>query len=119
MSPRCSPLTFLAAFSLLGILAACGSPETPPESAADSTNTVVIRGGWVFDGIRDTRSRNTGIVIRDGRFAELEADLGERDFPGAEVIDLDDASTLLPGMFDLHAHYNLNLVDDGRAEEVT
>ena len=41
------------------------------------------------------------------------------DLTGADVIDLDDTATILPGMFDLHAHYNLDLVDEGRAEEVT
>jgi imidazolonepropionase-like amidohydrolase len=80
---------------------------------------VVIRGGWLFDGIHDTRSRNTGIAIREGRFAEVGADLAERSFPGARVIDLDDTATILPGMFDLHAHYNMDLVDEGRVEEVT
>jgi imidazolonepropionase-like amidohydrolase len=101
------------------MLVGCGSPDTPAESAADSSNAVVIRGGWLFDGVRDTRFRNTGIVIRDGRFVEVGADLAGRDIPGAEVIDLDDTATLLPGLFDLHAHFNLDLVDEGRAEEVT
>jgi dihydroorotase-like cyclic amidohydrolase len=79
---------------------------------------VVIRGGWLFDGVHDARSRNSGIVIRQGRFVEVGADLRGRSFPGAEVIDLDDTETILPGMFDLHAHYNMDLVDEGRAEEI-
>jgi imidazolonepropionase-like amidohydrolase len=106
-------------FGLVGLLSACGSPDSPMVSARDQGNTVVIRGGWLFDGIRDARSRNSGIVIRDGRFAELGADLAGRSFPGAQVIELDDTSTILPGMFDLHAHYNLDLVDEGRVEEVS
>jgi imidazolonepropionase-like amidohydrolase len=106
-------------FSFVGLLAACGSPNPEPESASDQGDTVVIRGGWLFDGIDDARSRNAGIVIRQGRFVEVGADLAERSFPGARVIDLDDSATILPGMFDLHAHYNMDLVDEGRAEEVT
>jgi imidazolonepropionase-like amidohydrolase len=100
-------------------LSACGRLDSPPGPASDQGNTVVIRGGWLFDGIHDARSRNTGIVIRDGRFTEVGADLAGRSFPGARVIELDDASTILPGMFDLHGHYNMDLVDDGRVEEVT
>ena len=34
------------------------------------------------------------------------------------VIDLADSETILPGMIDLHAHYNFDLVDAGRVEEV-
>ncbi len=36
----------------------------------------------------------------------------------ATFIDLQDAETILPGLIDLHAHYNLDLVDEGRVEEV-
>ena len=43
---------------------------------APPTEDVVIRGGWLFDGIRDTRVRNTGIVIRGGVLAEVGAELG-------------------------------------------
>lgn len=79
---------------------------------------LVIRGGWLFDGVSDARRPNTGIVIRDGRIAAVDADLGQRVLGAAEVIDLDDGDTIVPGMIDLHAHYNLDLVDRGRVEEV-
>ena len=100
----------------------CASTLTATESMAQwskpASETVVIRGGWLFDGIADLRVRNTGIVIRDGKFAEVGADLKGREFDSARVITLDDGATILPGMFDLHAHYNMDLVDEGRAEEV-
>ena len=83
-----------------------------------SADEVIVRGGWLFDGISDTRRQNTGIVIRDGKFAEIDVDLQERVLAGANVIDLADADTILPGMIDLHAHYNFDLVDVGRTEEV-
>ncbi|MDH3924828.1 MAG: amidohydrolase family protein, partial [Xanthomonadales bacterium] len=82
------------------------------------SGTTVIRGGWLFDGVSDTRRRNTGIVIRDGVFAEIDADLGDRDLKASKVIELSESETILPGMIDLHAHYNFDLVDKGRAEEV-
>ena len=87
--------------------------QSPPDQ------DVVIRGGWLFDGIRDTRVRNTGIVIRGGVLAEVGAELASVSTAGARVIDLDDDMTILPGMFDLHAHLNMNLVGEGRAEDVT
>jgi len=88
-------------------------------AVSDSARRIVIRGGWVFDGIREFRYPNSGIVIRDGKIVEVGADLTGRVFPGDEMIDLQGDVTILPGMFDLHAHYNFDLVDEGRAEEVT
>ena len=79
---------------------------------------LVIRGGWLFDGISDERRRNTGIVVRDGEIVAVDANVQEQVLSAANVLDLADADTILPGMIDLHAHYNLDLVDKGRVEEV-
>lgn len=83
-----------------------------------SPGSVIVRGGWLFDGVSDTRRPNTGIVIRDGVFFEVDADLEDSVLSDASVLDLSDSETVLPGMIDLHAHYNFDLVDDGRVEEV-
>ncbi|MCP3958125.1 MAG: amidohydrolase family protein [bacterium] len=88
------------------------------QSTKPSGPMVVIRGGWLFDGVADERRRNTGIVIRDGKFAEVGAQLDGRELGNARIIELDDEATILPGMIDLHAHYNMDLVDEGRVEEV-
>jgi len=79
---------------------------------------LIIRGGWLFDGVSDKRRPNRGIIIRNGEIAEVDADLQQPVLTTAAVIDLEDSETILPGMFDLHAHYNLDLVDKGRVEEV-
>ena len=86
--------------------------------ATPSQDDVVIRGGWLFDGITDDRRRNSGIIIREGTFAAIDADLDNAVLSSTNVIDLSDTDTILPGMIDLHAHYNFDLVDNGRAEEV-
>ena len=79
---------------------------------------LIIRGGWLFDAVAESRRPNTGIVIRNGVIAEVDAEL-EQQIPGtANVIDLHDSDTILPGLIDLHAHYNFDLVDNGRVEEV-
>jgi imidazolonepropionase-like amidohydrolase len=78
----------------------------------------IIRGGWLFDSIGDTRRRNSGIIIRNGEIAEVDADVRGQRVSAANVMDLQDSDTILPGMIDLHAHYNLDLVDAGRVEEV-
>ena len=79
---------------------------------------IIIRGGWLFDGISDTRRQNTGIVIQQGKIVEVDANLQDKTFSTTNVIDLTDLETILPGMIDLHAHYNFDLVDEGRVEEV-
>jgi imidazolonepropionase-like amidohydrolase len=84
--------------------------------AADAS--VIIRGGWLFDSVSDERRPNTGIIIRDGKIVEVDADIQQQILNTANVIDLAETDTILPGMIDLHAHYNLDLVDNGRVEEV-
>ncbi len=79
---------------------------------------LVIRGGWLFDSVSDERRPNTGIVIQDGKIVEVDADLKQHVLTIAKVVDLAETDTILPGMIDLHAHYNLDLVDNGRVEEV-
>ena len=79
---------------------------------------LVIRGGWLFDSVSDERRPNTGIVIRDGRIVEVDADVRQQGSGTVEAIDLAETDTILSGMIDLHAHYNLDLVDEGRVEEV-
>lgn len=79
---------------------------------------LIIRGGWLFDGVSDTRRPNSGIIIRNGKIAEVDADLQQPILTTADVMELQDSETILPGMIDLHAHYNLDLVDKGRVEEV-
>ena len=83
-----------------------------------SSEEIVIRGGWLFDGVNNTRRQNKGIVIRDGEIVEIDANIQEETLSGIKVIDLTDSETILPGMIDLHAHYNFDLVDVGRVEEV-
>jgi imidazolonepropionase-like amidohydrolase len=79
---------------------------------------IIIRGGWLFDGISNTRRQNTGIVIRKGKIVEVDVDMEDKLLTTTSVIDLTDSETILPGMIDLHAHYNFDLVDVGRTEEV-
>jgi len=79
---------------------------------------LVIRGGWLFDSVSDERRPNTAMVIREGRIIEVDADVQQEVLSTAKVIDLAETDTILPGLIDLHAHYNLDLVDNGRVEEV-
>jgi cytosine/adenosine deaminase-related metal-dependent hydrolase len=78
---------------------------------------VVVRGGWLFDSIHEGVRRNTGIVVRNGEFLEVDANLDQRDLRDARVIALADDQYILPGLFDLHAHYAVDLFGEGRVDE--
>jgi imidazolonepropionase-like amidohydrolase len=79
----------------------------------------VIRGGTWIDVERGTAVRNTGIVVRDGVIMAMDADLASADLSQAHVIDLASDEYILPGLFDLHAHYTVDLFGDGRVDEAT
>jgi imidazolonepropionase-like amidohydrolase len=103
---------------VLTILATQAPLQAGASDSAAQAGSLVIRGGWLFDGISDTRRRNTGIIVRDGIVAGVDVDATHPVPAGARVIDLASSDTILPGFVDLHAHYNLDLVDQGRVEEV-
>ena len=107
---------FRAVLCAVGLVAVM----SPAHLLAKEVNakTLILRGGWLFDGVSETRRRNTGLVIEEGRISALDLEVNQADAPDSEVIELKDSETLLPGFFDLHAHYNLDLVDKGRVEEV-
>ena len=114
MNLSISKLCNTAALILLLVFSTAYAQWSDPPS-----DEIVIRGGWLFDGISNTRRQNTGIVIRGGKIVEVDADLqGKVLLTATSVVDLTDSETVLPGMIDLHAHYNFDLVDVGRVEEV-
>ncbi len=42
------------------------------QDAEAEPGSLFIRGGWLFDGISDTRRRNSGILIRDGKIVGVD-----------------------------------------------
>ena len=96
----------------VGVVPQAGIPLVRP-------GDVVLTGGFLFDGVRDTTVPNTGIVIRSGIFQTVGASLQGVDLAGATVVKLSDTDYILPGLFDLHAHYAIDLFDQGRVDEYT
>ncbi|MGD8277238.1 MAG: amidohydrolase, partial [Gemmatimonadota bacterium] len=82
--------------------------------ATGPSGDLLIRGGWLFDATGDDVRRNEGILVRAGKLWDLRA----TDAPeGARVIQLADDEYVLPGLFDLHAHYAVDLLGGGRVDE--
>jgi imidazolonepropionase-like amidohydrolase len=109
-------VTSTIALAAVVVLAAqAPAPLVPAIQAGD----LVITGGNVFDSVRDTAVPNTGLVIRNGVFLEVGATFTGRDLSAAQVIQLTSDDYLLPGLFDLHAHYAVDLFGQGRVDEYT
>ncbi|MBO3698855.1 amidohydrolase family protein [Roseivirga sp. E12] len=80
-----------------------------------SAQNLYITGGSYFDVVSGEMVRNQGIVIRSGKFVRVnEALAASEDY---EELTLSDDQYLLPGIFDLHAHYRVTF-DGVRRDEV-
>lgn len=77
---------------------------------------VVATGGWVFTATSNDRIHNPGILIRAGKLLRVGGDLSVAA-ANAERIQLADSETVIPGLFDLHAHYAVELFGAGRKDE--
>ena len=118
-APTITPFALTLLVGLQGTLAPdplLGQAPVDTGLLTQPGQAVVIRGGWLFDGVADVRIPNEGILIRGGKFLDVDGALGDYDMQGALVIDLDDDETIMPGMFDLHAHHRVGFGTDDREE---
>mgnify|MGYP001132910455 CR=1 FL=1 len=46
-----------------------------PQWSETYSDEILIRGGWLFDGVSDSRRKNTGILIRDGKILEVDVNI--------------------------------------------
>jgi imidazolonepropionase-like amidohydrolase len=107
---------------LLSVLPAVLAAQTGAGPLAQTTGQqpVVIRGGWLFTSTSDNVVRNQGVLIVSGRLVAVNRPISADEAAGARVIDLKDDEYLLPGIFDVHAHYNMTLGANGlRSDEYT
>ena len=84
--------------------------------AAAQERDLVVLGGWLFAGTGDARVRNPGILVRGGKILRVGGDLSIAA-TGADTVRAADGETIIPGMFDLHAHYGMDLFGGGRIDE--
>ena len=106
-------LIIVAALSALVPQAQNAPPATP------QTGDILITGGQLFDGTRDTLVPNPGVLVRRGIFQAIGAGAAAQATAGTRIVKLADAETILPGLFDLHAHYAVDLFGQERVDEYT
>ncbi|MFQ5690031.1 MAG: amidohydrolase family protein [Gemmatimonadota bacterium] len=104
-------------------------PRRPPadsESPArrdpvpETRGSALVLGGWMFDAVQGKMVRNPGLMVQAGRIVALGSTGDDASAPDAAerpVVKLSDSTYLLPGLFDLHAHYAMDLFGRGRVEE--
>lgn len=80
-----------------------------------SAQDLYITGGHYFDTSTGRMIPNQGIVIKSGKFVAVNQSLANTE--GYEVLVLGDDQFILPGIFDLHAHYRVTF-DGVRRDEV-
>lgn len=114
-SARAAARGVLALFLSVAALASFALP-----ARLSAQDAVIIRGGWIFTGTADTVQRNRGILVRGGKLLVTDGKMSEDDTSNAKVIQLGDDEYILPGFFDMHAHYNMTLGEGGvRNDEYT
>lgn len=90
------------------------TPTTPPVQLPGGD--LVIVGGRVWDGTGDQARANPGLTIRNGTIIAIGESIGSRA-ANATVLTLPDDAFVMPGLFDLHAHYAVDLFGEGRIDE--
>jgi len=84
--------------------------------ALQASDAWCLRGGRYFDVERGALVANEGITIRADRIIGLGR---PEDSAGVRFVDIDEDHVVLPGFFDLHAHYAVDLFGGGRVDETT
>src|SRR5688572_12568144 len=94
------------------------APAAPLPLPPAAPEELVIRGGMLIDGVSDRAVRNRGILMRAGTIMEVNSDLSGRDLSKARVIELRDDEYIMPGLIDMHAHFEVDLFGTRRVDEV-
>lgn len=80
-----------------------------------SAQNLYVTGGHYFDTESGSMVPNSGIIIKSGKFVGVGKALDSTE--GFERVELNANQYILPGIFDLHAHYRVTF-DGVRRDEV-
>tara|TARA_B100000780_G_scaffold109667_1_gene76691 strand:+ start:10614 stop:12692 length:2079 start_codon:yes stop_codon:yes gene_type:complete len=75
------------------------------ENKVEQSKITALVGGDIVDGLSDVTKKNMTLIIEDGRIKKI-GPLSEIEIPeNAKIIDVT-GKTLIPGLWDMHAHSN-------------
>ena len=115
MTLRSRSLTFLALFTGASLVPGMGHDLAA--QVVPRAGDLAVIGGRLWDGTGDTARPNPGILVRNGTI--LAMGVFDTSVEGVEVLQLDSRHFVMPGLFDLHAHYAVDLFGEGRVDEYT
>ena len=101
-------------FATALLLTAAPAPAQVPSPEAGD---LVVLGGRLWDGTGDTARPNPGILVRNGTILAV-GNVPAGPSP-TRTLALGDGDFIMPGLFDLHAHYAVDLFGEGRVDEYT
>ncbi len=93
-------------------------PPAPLSAQAVRAGDLILTGGVLWDAVTPGARPNPGIHIRNGTILAVGAPVGPPD-DGARVVQLPSDAFVMPGLFDLHAHYAVDLFGEGRIDDYT
>lgn len=99
----------------LALVVVCGSAAAPLTA---QERPLIVSGGHYFDVASGEMRPNGGIVSIGGRLMAVGSTTVDVDLSAAERIELEPDEYVLPGLVDLHAHYNVQLLGLPRLEEL-
>src|SRR5262245_18866706 len=85
-------------------------------TAQSRPRDLVLRGGMLIDAVRDGAVPNPGILLRAGKIAQIGEPI---DTTTADVVRLGNDEYVLPGFFDLHAHYAIDFFGGGHIDDTS
>lgn len=100
----------------VGVLLATAAAEIRAQVDVEPGDLVIV-GGRLWDGTGASSRQNPGILVRNGTI--LGVGPFDAAVEGVERLELDDRHFVMPGLFDLHAHYAVDLFGEGRVDEYT
>ncbi|HVG29260.1 MAG TPA: amidohydrolase family protein [Pyrinomonadaceae bacterium] len=106
---------FCASLLTLALLHAASPSPAQAQRERAAPKTVVVKAARMFDGRGERLVSPAVVVIGGGKIQS--AGSSAQVPPGAEVIDLGDA-TLLPGFMDAHTHLSGESSDDWKQDEL-
>ena len=108
---------FVARATAVVTILVAAAPGAGQAQVSPRSGDLAIVGGRLWDGTGDESRQNPGILVRNGTIMVVGAFDLETD--GLEVLRLAPSHFVMPGLFDLHAHYAVDLFGEGRVDEYT
>ena len=106
---------------LPGAPALAQAPLTPDLPDVDTgypdAPRVVLTGGQIVDVTAGTVEPHESTLVSNGRLLRVNGAFSHDQLDDAHIVELGDDHYLLPGLVDLHAHYNMDLLGEGRVDE--